>query len=178
MNNYGELIDNNTIKFSRLLPGPIERVWLYLTDSDKRETWLAAGKTEQAIGGVVELKFHNASLSTSTDEPPAEKYRDMPEHVSFEGTVTQIDPPHLLSYNWPGETPEEESEVSFQLEQQGDKVLLTVIHRRIYKRSDLLGATAGWHTHLDILDDVLNNRPTKPFWTAHNALEEEYEKRI
>ena len=178
MNNYGELLDDNTIKFCRLLPGPITRVWHYLTDSDKRATWLAAGKTEPGIGGAVNLNFHNASLSTSADEQPAEKYRDMPEHISFVGTVTEYDPPHLLSYEWPGETPEDDSEVSFHLKEQGDKVLLTVIHRRIHKRSNLLGATAGWHTHLDILSDVMNARPTKPFWTVHNALEKEYETRI
>ena len=43
MSHYGERIGKTTVRFERLLPGPIERVWEYLTDSDRRATWLAAG---------------------------------------------------------------------------------------------------------------------------------------
>src|SRR6266704_3585672 len=31
---YGTLIEPTTLKIQRLLPGPIERIWAYLTDSD------------------------------------------------------------------------------------------------------------------------------------------------
>ena len=41
MNEYGTLIGNNSIRFERLLPGPIERVWAYLVEPDKRALWLA-----------------------------------------------------------------------------------------------------------------------------------------
>ena len=43
MNDYGMIIEPGTLRIQRLLPGPIERVWAYLTESDKRATWLAAG---------------------------------------------------------------------------------------------------------------------------------------
>jgi uncharacterized protein YndB with AHSA1/START domain len=33
---YGVLIEPATLKIQRLLPGPVERVWAYLTDSDLR----------------------------------------------------------------------------------------------------------------------------------------------
>ena len=33
---YGTLIEPATLKIERLLPGPIERVWAYLTDSELR----------------------------------------------------------------------------------------------------------------------------------------------
>ena len=33
---YGELIEPATLKIERLLPGPIERIWSYLTDSELR----------------------------------------------------------------------------------------------------------------------------------------------
>ena len=42
---YGALIEPATVKIQRLLPGPIERVWAYLTDGDLRRKWLAAGVT-------------------------------------------------------------------------------------------------------------------------------------
>jgi hypothetical protein len=32
---FGVLIEPGTIRFERILPGPIERVWDYLTDSEK-----------------------------------------------------------------------------------------------------------------------------------------------
>jgi uncharacterized protein YndB with AHSA1/START domain len=33
---YGELIEPTTLKLQRRLPGPIERVWAYVTESDLR----------------------------------------------------------------------------------------------------------------------------------------------
>ena len=46
MNRYGERIDASTVRFERLLPGPIERVWEYLSNGTKRATWFAGGDTE------------------------------------------------------------------------------------------------------------------------------------
>ena len=39
----GTSTEPGTVRLERLLPGPIERVWAYLTESDKRATWFAAG---------------------------------------------------------------------------------------------------------------------------------------
>jgi len=57
------LIKPSTIRFERLLPGPVERVWAYLTESKKRATWLAAGEFDLRIGGRIELHFDNDKLS-------------------------------------------------------------------------------------------------------------------
>ena len=60
MDKYGVVIAPNTIRFERLLPGPIERVWAYLTESEKRAKWLASGamdlssRTEQAAANLEE----------------------------------------------------------------------------------------------------------------------------
>jgi uncharacterized protein YndB with AHSA1/START domain len=40
---HGIITEAGAIRFERLLPGPIERVWAYITDSSKRATWLAEG---------------------------------------------------------------------------------------------------------------------------------------
>ena len=53
MNEYGELLDESAVKFERLLPGPIERVWSYLTEGDKRARWLCGGDVEAAVDGHV-----------------------------------------------------------------------------------------------------------------------------
>ena len=41
---YGVLTEPATLKIQRVLPGPIERVWAYLTESELRRQWLAAGR--------------------------------------------------------------------------------------------------------------------------------------
>ena len=48
---YGTLSDDATLTLERLLPGSIDRVWAYLTDSDKRARWLASGPMELRPGG-------------------------------------------------------------------------------------------------------------------------------
>src|SRR5205814_4406784 len=40
-----------TVRLERMLPGPIERVWAYLTDSEKRKTWFASGIFDLRVGG-------------------------------------------------------------------------------------------------------------------------------
>jgi uncharacterized protein YndB with AHSA1/START domain len=35
-----------TVRFARLLPGPIERVWEFLTDTERLPAWFGNGKIE------------------------------------------------------------------------------------------------------------------------------------
>ena len=65
MNNYGELIDQNTLQFKRVLPGKIERVWQYLIDPELRGKWFASGAIDLNPQGVMELNFHHQSLVDS-----------------------------------------------------------------------------------------------------------------
>lgn len=176
MFDYGEVIAADTVRFERLLPGPIGRVWSYLVDADKRRRWLCGGETELTAGGRVELHFHNASLSSKPDMPPPEKYQDMPEKVSFSGTVVACDPPRLLTHTWDFEG--ESSEVTYELSEQDDRVKLILTHRRISSREDLLGICGGWHTHLEILAEVMQGKEPDAYWKRHTMLEAEYEKRL
>lgn len=176
MSQYGELLAPDTVQFKRLLPGNIDRVWSYLVEGDKRRRWLAGGDTEERVGGHVALHFHNASLSSLPDDPPPEQYRDMPEKMSYTGTVTKCEPKTLLAHTWVGDEGEA-SEVTYELEQRDDGVLLTLTHRRL-QPDMVLGASGGWHTHLDVLADVLEDREPKPFWRTHTALETEYGSRF
>ena len=52
---YGEMVEPATLKIERTLPGPIERVWAYLTESDKRRKWLASGNMDLREDGDFEL---------------------------------------------------------------------------------------------------------------------------
>jgi uncharacterized protein YndB with AHSA1/START domain len=171
MNDYGTITEAGAIRFERLLPGPIERVWAYLTESDKRGKWLASGALEPRVGGQVELRFRHADLSPQK-EPVPEKYRQYENGAAFTAEVTRCEPPRVLSHTWG-----DGSEVTFELAPQGERVLLVLTHRRL-SPTDLLDVSGGWHTHLDILVDNLNDRVPQPFWSTHARLEAEYERRI
>jgi uncharacterized protein YndB with AHSA1/START domain len=160
-----------TLRIRRVLPGPIERVWAYLTESEKRGRWLATGPMELRVGGRVELTFRNSDLSAHP-EPTPEKYRQY-EGAGFQGRVTRCEPPRVLSYTWG-----DDSEVTFELSPDGDNVLLVLTHRRLPDRTTMVRVASGWHTHLGILLDHLNGREPGPFWSALARLEAEYEKRL
>ena len=176
MNEYGELLDENTVRFERLLPGPIERVWSYLTESDKRAQWLCGGDVEAAVDGHVDMHFHNVSLSSDDDIPRPDKYRDKPEEMSFEGRVIRCEPPHVLEHTW--EFGDEHSEVCYQLEEQGDKVRLVLTHRRLETSDTVLSVSTGWHTHLNLLEDVLEEKKPRPFYQMQLQYESEYGQRL
>lgn len=176
MSDYGERIGQGAVRFRRVLPGPIERVWSHLIECDKRAKWFCSGETEQRVGGRIELLFYHASLSPIPDDPPPAKHADMPERTSFTGRISRFEPPRVLAYTWYGEG--EESEVCFELEEQGDEVVLVLTHTKLRTRQDEVGVLGGWHTHLDILDDVLNGRTPEPFWRRYTLLDQEYESRV
>jgi uncharacterized protein YndB with AHSA1/START domain len=175
MSDYGTITAPGTVRFERRLPGPIERVWAYLTESAKRGTWLATGAVEPRAGGQVELHFLHSDLSPVPAEIPA-KHKSMEKGASFNARVTQCQPPRLLSHSWP-ESSGEESEVTFELTPQGEEVLLVLTHRRLAP-AGMVNTAGGWHTHLGILVDRLNGRVPQPFWTVFTQLEGEYAHRI
>ena len=176
MKEHGELLDENTVRFERLLPGPIERVWSYLTESDKRAKWLCGGDVETVAGGHVDMHFHNVSLSVDDDIPRPEKYSDMPERMSFAGKVTRSEPPNTLWHTW--ECGDELSEVCYELTPEGEQVRLVLIHRRLESMDTVLDVSGGWHTHLNILEDVLNAKKLRPFYKMQLQYEAEYAERL
>ena len=176
MSDYGVVTEPGTLRIERTLPGPIERVWKYLTESEARGKWLASGEMELHVGGRVELVFRNGTL-TENDDPPPAKYPNGNDETRLEGRITACDPPRLLAYTWP-ESDNEDSEVTFELSSRGDSVLLVVTHRRLGSRDNMIGVAGGWHTHLGILADHLTGRTSPGFWATHMRVEAEYERRI
>ena len=69
---YGELIEPMTVRLERMLPGPVERVWSYLTDSNLRGQWLATGDMPRQPGAKVELVWRNDDLSGRQEQRPAD----------------------------------------------------------------------------------------------------------
>lgn len=176
-NQYGEVIAPQTIRFQRLLPGSPERVWEYLTDSEKRGRWLATGPMDDFVGGRVELKFLNSALSSEPEETPEKylPYENDGDGVGFTGTITRYEPPHLLSFTWAGE--EHESEVTFHLTPEDDSTLLTITHRRLATFDEEISVSGGWHTHLGILENLLDDQPAGKFWSTYDRLDADYRQR-
>lgn len=172
MDTYATRIAPDAIRLERLLPGPIERVWAFLTESDKRAKWLASGAMELRAGGKVELNFSHDMISP--EATPA-KYKDMP--MGFTGTVIRCDPPKLLQFNWM-ESHGGHSEVTWELAERGSQVLFTVTHRKLEDRPALLSVSGGWDVHVGILEDVLTNRAPRGFWSSHEMREQEYSVRF
>jgi uncharacterized protein YndB with AHSA1/START domain len=172
---YGVAVEPTTVRFERLLPGPIERVWSYLTESDKRGQWLASGEIEPRVGAGFKLHFHHNSLS-SKPAPVPERFKQFENGVDSEHQVTRYEPPHVLSITWGEAT--NPSEVTFELAPEGGRVRLTLTHRRLANRTDMVGTAGGWHTHLGILTERLMGLDPRPFWTAFLEIDGEYEKRF
>jgi uncharacterized protein YndB with AHSA1/START domain len=132
------------VQFGRILPGPIERVWEFLTDPGKLPGWFGEGTIEPRPGGAVSL---------------------MGGHVR--GIVTLWQPPRRLAYTWnvlgPGETesPYPESYLTIELEPRGSDIMLTLKHLPVLERFEKQNAM-GWHTFLDMLGTALRGEPTEP----------------
>lgn len=173
-NDFGILTDKETIVFKRLLLGSIEQIWACLTESEHKAKWLAGGDVEPFVGGKVTHHFNHPSLSDENEELP-EKYSDIGETSTSFGKVTQYSPYSLLAYTW-DEGDWGTSEVIFELsEQEPGSVLLVLTHKRIPDNKDFkIGLGAGWHTHLNILRDVLEGNSAKGFWKVHMPLENKY----
>ncbi len=170
---FATVLSPTEIRFERLLPGPIETVWAFLTDSKKRGEWFAAGPMELRIGGRVELHFKHSDLSPSKAPPPERFKRMDAEGHHVELRITEIDPPRHLAFTWG-----DGSEVVFDLTPQGDKVLLTLTHRRIATRADMVGTAGGWHCHLAILVEKAYGYIPPAFWDVFRKYDGEYDKRI
>jgi uncharacterized protein YndB with AHSA1/START domain len=166
---FGILSEDATLTLERLLPGSIDRVWAYLTESDLRKQWLAAGTMEMRLGAPVELVWRNNELS----DPPGHKPEGFGDEHRLESEITELDPPFRLGISW-GST----GGVTFQLEPVGDMVRFTVTHRRIPDRSTMLNVSAGWHAHVDVLAARLAGEEPGPFWDHWSGLKAEYAQRL
>lgn len=134
----GEIIPESAVRFVRLLPGPLEKVWAMLTQTERLPEWYGEGVIAPREGGAVSL---------------------MGGHIR--GVVTGWRPHTLLAYTWnvfdPGETVSRFpiSYLEFALASEDKAVKLTLTHRPI--PAEFQKQTAmGWHTMLDLVEAGLN----------------------
>jgi uncharacterized protein YndB with AHSA1/START domain len=168
MNRPVTLIEPGTMKVERLLPGPIERVWTYLTESEKRAKWLGGGEFDLRVGGKAVLKWDHSRLASSGPVPPEYQGRGIGQ---LEGIITRLEPNRVLAHTWPKHG--EHGEVTYELSARGKDVLLTIVHRRVDKNW-VQGVMGGWDVHTGILEDLLKGVEPRPFWQTLSKVEKEY----
>jgi uncharacterized protein YndB with AHSA1/START domain len=166
---YGLLKDPSTLMIQRMLPGPIERVWSYLTEGELRRQWFAAGDMEMKVGAPFELVWRNDELTN----PPGQRPGGASGENRMQSRITELDPPRKLAIAWGAA-----GNVSFELAPVGSEVQLTVVHRGIPDRASLLSFAPGWHMHLDVLAALFTGRQPEPFWDGVRRLKAEYERRL
>jgi uncharacterized protein YndB with AHSA1/START domain len=169
----GTFINPAEVRLVRTLPGPIERVWAYLTDSEKRARWFAGGEMELRPGGRVTLEVRHQNL-TPDEMPPAEHQASHDGGRTMTGTVTRCEPPHVLAFTFDHYG---KSEAIFELTPDGDNVRLVLTHRAGGGDTAYMpGFGAGWHTHLAHLTALLTGAPRPPFWSLHAELKPRYDQ--
>ena len=167
---YGVLTEPATLTIQRLMPGPIERVWAYLTDSDLRRQWLAAGQMDMRVGAPFELVWRNDELT----DPPGQRPPGSSAEHRMQSRIIELDPPRKLAIAWGTSG----ADVSFELDPQGNDVLLTLVHLRLPDRAMMLNVSAGWHMHLDVLLARATGKQPEPFWDGWSRLRNEYDRRL
>ena len=173
MESLGKMIAPDTLRFERTMKGPIDRVWAYLTDSEKRGKWLAKGEMELVEGSQFRMYFLHSELSPE-QAPLPEKFKSMENGHSFTGTVLKVEAPRLLSFTFEGD-----SYVTIELEEAKDEVLLVLTHRKLPAGiGSRIGMFGGWHTHLHILGANLEGTTPPNFWTLYMQMEERYAKQL
>ncbi len=166
---YGQLIEPTVLKLERLLPGPVARVWDYLTQSELRRQWLASGEMDLSPGAEFEFVWRNDELT----DPPGARPDGMSAENRMSCKVLDVDPPRRLFISWGVQ-----SDVLFELAAKGEDTLLTITHRRPPTRDVLLSVSAGWHAHVDVLEAKLAGTKPGPHWDNWVRLRSEYEARF
>lgn len=174
MSDYATIPARATVRLERLLPGPIDRVWAFLTEPEKRKRWFAGG--DMAQSGPFSLFFQHRNI---TDEPGPEKFKTAIEGFDSPCRMVRWEPPHALAFEWlngpdaPADRPHQL--VTWELVTRGDKVLFVITHARLPNRAEMIDVSGGWHAHTDILEAVLAGAKPKPFWANIEALEKHYD---
>jgi uncharacterized protein YndB with AHSA1/START domain len=158
------------IEIRRILNGPIDRVWEYLTDGDLRKRWFCGGATAPEAGGPIVFDFDHSRLSA---QGPPEKYGDS-NTAQMSGKILVYEKPTKLKFTWDEIHTDGTSTVTILLKDLGDRTELHLIHEDLVPDMQA-GSMGGWHAHLDLLVDLLNGDPVRDFWVHFNELEAGYE---
>jgi len=170
MSHDGSILDLHTVELKRLLPGPIELAWDYLTKQELLKTWFADMTLEHRVGGAVTIRFSEDEACSTT---------------GVRGTVREFRQPHVVAFSWIQQRLQpdgsrkgvDEGSVRFELAERGNKVLLTLLHTGL-PIHELANHSAGWHAFLNNLDSLMSGRGKIDFMEVFRDLHPGYVERI
>lgn len=167
MSAFAEKLSDDNVRIVRILAAPMEQVWSWLIQPEKRAKWFAAGSVDARPGGTIVSIFDHNTLSPEPGDVP-ERYRKAIGHRG-EMTIIDIDPPHLLRHDWG-----DGSIVTFELAAHADGTVLTLTHSLLPDLAAMRDVSGGWTSHLAVLVEVVAGRTPGNFWRTH----EENERRV
>lgn len=170
MDDRGRWIGDGRLEFVRVLRAPPETVWAHLVEDERRRTWLCAGEVEPRVGGRIVFDFDHRRLSNSS---PPEAHAEMAV-VRFEGEVLAYDPPERVAFSWPEADGTTSTQVTITLREVPGGTELRLLHEGLHTDEYRLGASAGWHTHLDILAERVGGGAAPDFWVRYVETEARY----
>ena len=151
-----EVIDGSyELRYTRHLRHSIEQVWAALTEPEQLVKWLADATIDLREGGTVELRWLNTDDQGNT--------------AVARGPIAQLDPPHLIEIDT-----DIHGRLRWELQRDKNGSLLTFTVRHALPDEYLILALAGWHSHLDFLEEALDGKtvdwPNWPRdrWQAHH----------
>lgn len=171
----GQAIAADTFQLERTLKAPIERVWSYFVDGDKRSRWFTGGDDLTVNGQAFSILFAHRNI---TSEKPPERWKQMESgEFPMSGRVLAFDPPRLLAITW-GDGDEVVSEVRFEFTAIGDQTRLVLTHSKIDTKDHLRDFAGGWTAHIETLETVLEGKSANHFWADVVSAHEAYERAI
>ncbi|GAB6930634.1 hypothetical protein JCM10914A_46170 [Paenibacillus sp. JCM 10914] len=144
---------HRVVSFERYLKHPVEKVWRAITNPEHMAKWLTVqSEMELRVDGQLAFRWDNGDL--------------------VEGKITKIDPPHELEYTWLEEA-SGYSVVRWRLKDEGERCLLHLTHT-FYEVAVVPDYLAGWHVHLEALDEVINDQFTRFPWERVKEMRSKY----
>jgi uncharacterized protein YndB with AHSA1/START domain len=145
------------IRFERRLSHPVDRIWAALTEPEEmRKWWAAADELELREGGRFTIRWLNSD--------------DDGNVAIARGTVSAVDPPHLLELD-----SDIHGVMRWELRPDGEATALTFTSTLELPEEYRDKVLAGWHAHLDFLEDALDGRPVEDWdnwpidvWQKHH----------
>ncbi|HJQ43633.1 MAG TPA: SRPBCC family protein [Jatrophihabitantaceae bacterium] len=136
LGSYVEVDGRPAVRFERIYPHPVERVWAAITDPTDLAHWFPSPDTtiEPNVGGRIE--FHGDPRVEGTS-----------------GTVLEWDPPTRLAYSWGPD------ELRFELSREGESSCRLVLLNVLAENNTAARNASGWLVCLGELEKTLAGRP-------------------
>lgn len=144
-----------SLKITRTIASPVERVWQAIADPDRMASWFRPGTRtceletyEFQEGGRFQLSF----------VPTEDDGFDGPSPAV--GTFQSITPPEevVMAWNWDfpdQDLNEPESRLILRLREVDEGTMVTLVHEGLPSKASVEQHYGGWNTVLPKLDEVL-----------------------